>query len=140
MSQENVEIVRRVYSFHPDAAGVVRGDFDQVFLDYFHPDFELVAPSAYPDIEPVYRGQEGVRRWFGQLDEIWDDWRFAAERFFDADSRVVVFVRVSGTAKHSGAALAISAAHILTLRSGRITRGDVFLDRSEALEAAGLRE
>ena len=140
MSEENVEIVRRLYSIAPDAAGVVRGDYDNAFLDYFHPDYELVPPSAYPDTESSYRGEEGVRRWYRQIDEIWDDWRFDAERFFDAGSQVVVFVRVSGTAKQSGAALAISAAHVLTLRDGRIARADVFLDRAEALEAAGLEE
>ena len=57
-------------------------------------------------------------RWFRQLDEIWDDWRFEAERFLDAGDRVVEFVRVSGSAKQSGAALTISTAHVLTLRNG----------------------
>ena len=51
-----------------------------------------------------------------------------------------MFVRVSGVAKQGGPAVAISAAHVLTLRDGRITRADIFLDRSDALEAAGLSE
>jgi ketosteroid isomerase-like protein len=140
MSRENVEVVHRLYSLRPDAAAVVRGDYDDVFLDYFHPDFEFVPPSAYPDAESSYRGQEAVRRWFQQMEEIWDDWRFEAERFFDAGTQVVVFVRVSGSAKQSGAALTISTGHVLTLRDGRVTRADIFLDRSEALAAAGLRE
>jgi ketosteroid isomerase-like protein len=140
MSQENVEIVRRLYSLAPDAAAVVRGDYDEVFLDYFHPDFELVPPTAYPDTESSYRGLEGTRRWFRQMDEIWDDWLTEPERFLDAGSQVVAFVRVSGTAKQSGAALAISAAHVLTLRDGRVARTEVFLDHREALEAAGLSE
>ena len=141
MSQENVEIVRRLYSLTPDAAGVVRGDYDNAFVDNFHPDVEIVPPSNYPDTpESGYRGPEGMLRWFQQLDEIWDDWRFEAERFLDAGDRVVAFVRVSGSAKQSGAALTISTAHVLTLRDGRVTRVDVFLDRPEALEAAGLRE
>ena len=140
MSEENVEIVRRLYSIAPDAAGVMRGDYDDVFRDYFDPNVELVPPAAYPDTESSYRGQEGVRRWFRQIDEIWDDWRFEAESFLDAGTQVVVFVRVSGTAKQSGAAVAIPAAHVLTIRDGRVTRANVFLDRSEALEAAGLSE
>jgi ketosteroid isomerase-like protein len=140
MSQENVEIVRGLYSFAVDAAGVMRSDYDDLFLDHFHPDFEVVPPSAYPDSESSYRGRDGVRRWFGQMEEIWDDWRFEAERFFDAGSQVVVFVRVSGAAKQSGAALEISTAHVLTLRNDRVARVDVFLDRAEALEAAGLSE
>jgi ketosteroid isomerase-like protein len=49
-----------------------------------------------------------------------------------------VYVRTSGTAKQSGAAVEIPAAHVITLRDGRIVRIQVFLDRAEALEAAGL--
>ena len=58
----------------------------------------------------------------------------------DAGAQVIVFVRVTGTAKQSGAAPGTSSAHVQTLRDGRITRTDIFLDRAEALEAAGLRE
>jgi ketosteroid isomerase-like protein len=139
MSQENVETVRRLYSLRLDAGGVARGEYDELFLDYIHPDFEFVPPSTYPDSESSYRGQDGLRGWYRQMDEIWDEWRIEAERFFDAGTQVVVFVRVSGVAKQSRAALAISTGHVVTLRNGRITRADVFLDRSEALEAAGLR-
>jgi ketosteroid isomerase-like protein len=101
-TQENMEIVRRLYSLRADAAAIVRGDFDEVFLDCTHPDVEVVPPSIYPDTDIAYRGREGVRRWFRQMDEVWDDWRVEPERFFDAGNRVVVFVRVSGTAKQGG--------------------------------------
>ena len=123
MSQENVEVVRRLYSLRPDAAGVVRGDYDNAFVDNFHPDVEIVSPSSYPDTPGSgYRGAEGMLRWVQRLDEIWDDWRFEAECFLNAGDRVVAFVRVSGSAKQSGAALTISTAHVLTLRDGRVTR------------------
>ena len=93
MSQENVELVRRLYSLTPDAAGIVRGDYDDVFFDYFHPDVEVVPPlTAIPIPSPRIGAEEGVRRWFRQIDEIWDDWRFEAERFIDAGSRVVALV------------------------------------------------
>jgi ketosteroid isomerase-like protein len=141
MSHEELEVARQLYSLDPpDAAGLARGDYDQLLAAYVHPDFELVPPSSYPDTELSYRGQEGLRRWYRQMNEIWMDWKFEAERFFDAGDQVVVFVRVSGTARQSGAALAISAAHVLTFRDRRIARTDVFLDREEALEAVGLRE
>ncbi len=73
MSQENVELVKRMYSLTPDAAGIVRGDYYDLFFDYFHPDVEVVPPLIYPDTESSYRGQEAVRRWFRQITEIWDD-------------------------------------------------------------------
>ena len=85
MSQENVEVVRRVYSLGADAAGIVRGDYDDVLRDYFQiPDCELLPPRAYPDVESSYRGVEGLRRWFGQMDEIWNDFRMEpGKRYFD---------------------------------------------------------
>jgi ketosteroid isomerase-like protein len=87
-----------------------------------------------------YRGLEGVHQWQGLMNEIWADWDFQAERFFDAGDEVAVFVRTSGTARQSGAPVEISVAHVLTLRDGRVTRLKVFLDRHEALEALGLSE
>ena len=125
MSEKNVEIVRRLYSLSPDAAGLVRGDYDDVFLDYFDPDVEVVPPSAYPDTESSYRGQEGIRRWVRQIDEIWDDWRFEAERFFDAGTQVVVFVRVSGSAeaKRSGGGDFLRARPDVPQRSGHAGGG-----------------
>ena len=81
-----------------------------------------------------------MHQWERLIDEIWIDWDFEAERFFDAGNQVAVFVRTSGTAKQSGAAVEISVAHVLTLRDGRVTRTEVFLDRHEALDAVELRE
>src|SRR5215207_609721 len=82
MSQENVETVRRVYALRADAAGIARGDYDDIFRDYFDPEYEVVPPSAYPDAESSYRGREALRRWFQKMDEIWDDFRMQPERFF----------------------------------------------------------
>ena len=82
-----------------------------------------------------------MHQWQRLIDEIWVDWDFEAERFFDAgDDVVVVFVRTSGTARQSGAPVEIAVAHVVTLRGGRLTRTEVFLDRKEALEAARLSE
>jgi ketosteroid isomerase-like protein len=140
MSQENVEVARRLYSLEIDVARAVRGDYDDLFPTYFNPDFEFVPPSTWPDAAPSYRGLEGFRRWYRLMNESWVDLRVEPERFFDAGDQVVVFVRASGRARHSGAALAISAAHVLTVRDRRLTRIDIRLDRAEALEAVGLRE
>ena len=64
MSQDNVETVRRLYSLKLDAGGVARGDYDELFLNYIHPDFEFVPPSTYPDSASSYRGQDGLRGWY----------------------------------------------------------------------------
>ena len=141
MSQDNVEIVRRAYSLAKESEtySFVAAKQD-LYDEYFHHDAELVPPAIYPDTEPSYSGFDGFNRFQRQLDEIWDDWRFEAERYFDAGDQVVVFVRISGTGKQSGAAVAISTAHVFSLRDGRATRFEIFLDRGEALRAAGVSE
>jgi len=74
------------------------------------------------------------------MDEIWVEWDFEAERFFDAGNKVAVFVRTCGTARQSGARVQIRVAHVSTLKEGRVTRTEVFLDRHDALAAVGLSE
>jgi ketosteroid isomerase-like protein len=140
MSQDNVEVVRRLYSLLADRGAWRRREYDQVFFDYCSADYELIPPPIYPDAAPSYRGLEGVHQWQRLIDEIWVDWDFEAEPFFDAGDEVVAFVRTSGTARQSGAPVEIAVAHVLTLQDGRVTRTKVFLDRQEALEAVGLRE
>jgi ketosteroid isomerase-like protein len=111
-----------------------------VFRDFCTPDYEMTPPPIYPVAATSYRGLEGVHQWQRLMDEIWADWDFQAERFFDAGDQVAVFVRTSGIARQSGAPVEIPVAHVLTLRDGRVTRLKVFLDRHEALEAVGLGE
>jgi ketosteroid isomerase-like protein len=139
MSQQNVEIAQRAY----DWLASVNNDADHAaafVADFCDPDAEIVPPAIYPDAERSYRGVEGWLRWQGLLNEIWDDFRFEAERFYDAGDQVVVYARISGTGKQSRAALTISSGHVLTLRDGRIARFEIFLDRPEALRAVGLAE
>jgi ketosteroid isomerase-like protein len=69
-----------------------------------------------------------------------DEWRFEPERFVDAGDQVVVLVRVVARGGSSGVSLDRETAHLWTLREGRVTRCEVYLDRSEALEAVRLRE
>jgi ketosteroid isomerase-like protein len=143
MSEENVEAVRKAYAIMAEVEGPAaqRGDYDDIYLDYFTDDLEVVLPPIYPDADPVYVGLDGYKRWLRQMDEAFDHWGFEPERFLDAGSQgVLVYVRTSATAKHGGVAVTIPAAHVCTVRNGRIARVVVFLDRAQALEAAGLPE
>ena len=135
MSQENVELVRRAYS--AGAPGVLD---ERLFAETCAPDAEFVFPQAYPDTEPRYVGLSGFRRAMQEMNEIWEDLRFEAERFLDAGESVVVLVRTSGTARSSGAALEIPVAHVFDVRDRRVVRLRIFLDRHEALKAVGLEE
>jgi ketosteroid isomerase-like protein len=74
------------------------------------------------------------------LREAWGEWRLVPERFLDAGDRVVVFARVVGKGGASGAPFELETTHVWTILGGRATSAHAYRDRSEALEAAGLRE
>jgi uncharacterized protein len=134
MSQENVEIVGRLYEFF------ARRDVEPAFPDYAAQDIELRVPPLYPDTPSVFRGRAGIEEWIAMVDEVWTEWRFEPERYLDAGSTVVVLARLIGEARASGVHLEREVAHVWTLEEGRATGIRAYLDRDEALEAAGLEE
>ena len=134
MSQENMEVVQRLYELFE------RRDVEAMFPELAAPDIELRVPALYPDMPSVFRGREGVEEWIAMVDEVWAEWRFEPERYLDAGSTVVVLARLIGEARTSGVHLERDVAHVWTLKEGRVTGIQAYLDREEALEAAGLRE
>ena len=53
---------------------------------------------------------------------------------------VFLWVRFSGHGGESGVPMEMELAHVITMRDGRAERLVEYLDRAEALEAAGLSE
>ncbi len=64
MSQENVEIVRRIFEAWN------AGDMDAI-RELFGPDIIWRAPEGWPEPGP-YVGREAVMRQLGQMRETWD--------------------------------------------------------------------
>jgi ketosteroid isomerase-like protein len=135
MSQENVEVVRRVTDLM-DAEGFEAAL--PVFLEAAHPDVEWREDPAWPGAA-TYRGTEQVRQVI--LDRMATlDFDQQTEDLIGVDDKVVVLVRWVGRGKVSGAQGEISMAMVWTVREQAITRVEFFLDRARALEAVGLRE
>src|SRR2546423_1202424 len=90
MSQENVEIVRQGY----EAVG--RGDFEG-WVTGLDPDVELDERYIAPDAA-VYRGHDGVRRWWQQSSEAIESPSFEVLRWFARGDGVAteVIVRARG--------------------------------------------
>jgi ketosteroid isomerase-like protein len=134
MSQENVEVVRRVTDLM-DAEGFEAAL--PIFLKAAHPDVEWREDPAWPG-SATYRGIEQVRRVI--LDRMATlEFDQQTEDLIDVDDKVVVLVRWAGRGKASGAQGEISMAMGWTVREQAITRVEFFLDRAQALEAVGLR-
>ena len=133
MSQENVEVVRRVTDVM-DAEGFEAAL--PAFLEAAHSDVEWREDPAWPG-SATYRGVEQVRQVIlDRMDTL--DFDQQTEDLIDVDDKVVVLVRWVGRGKASGAQGEISMAMIWTVREQAIMRVEFFLDRAQALAAAGL--
>jgi ketosteroid isomerase-like protein len=130
VSEKNVELVRSGYA---DPRGLLVAIRDRVTPDTVF-DFSRVYPDA-----PLLRGFEAVR-WFRE-EGPWGEMVFEPERFYDVDDeRVLVFVRVTAQGRSSGVAVEQRTAHEVTIRDEMVVRLRVYLDRDEALAAAGIAE
>ncbi len=140
MSQENVEIVRRLYE------AVDRNDLFTV-LSLYHPDVEAdYSESPGGDLlsaEPlIYRGHEGIRRLGRDWGDVWEEGGgYELGEFIDAgSSRLIVAVTYRGRGRGSGIEVEGTGYPMFWIRDGAITRVVWYRSRGEALEAAGLSE
>ena len=132
MSQENVEVVRRMY----EAAN--RRDLDAYFEDV-DPEIEFHLSGAFPDLEAVYRGRAGVQKFFEQFAEPWEELSVEPNRIFDLDTRVLVLFHFRARGR-DGIEVQLPLAHMWTMREAKAVRMDAYSDQRKALEAAGLSE
>jgi ketosteroid isomerase-like protein len=138
-SAVNVELVRRSYRMLEDLREAPDGPSHRLLGELVDEGFELHLPATYPEGAQVFRGREGLRRWILKTREVWDEWRFEIERCLEAGDRVVALVHVVASGGLSGVPLERDTAHVWTIADGKVTRCEVFLDRSEALEGLGLQ-
>ncbi len=135
MSRENVEAVRRGMDAY------ARGDVDAV-LEELDPEMEwhpllqvLLGGEA-----TVYRGYEGVRELYRDLDEVFTEPQAEASDFRDLGERVVAVGHLRGRGRESGAKTETAIAWLVEFKNGKGVRIREYLDPKDALEAAGLRE
>jgi ketosteroid isomerase-like protein len=85
-------------------------------------------------------GLEGARQLLLDWFEPWESVQFESERFSPVGDKVVVLIRQRGRMAESQNEVEALVAAIYFLKEGRVVRVEWYLDRSEALEAAGLSE
>jgi ketosteroid isomerase-like protein len=132
MSQENMEIVRQGY----EALG--RGDFEG-WVAGLDPDVELDERYLAPDAA-VYRGLDGVRRWWQQSAEAIESPSFEVLRWFARGDGVATEVIVRARGVGSRAEITARLAHAIRLRNHKVAYVASFRTIDEALEAVGLSE
>ena len=127
MSEQNVELVRRIY----DAWG--RNESPRELID---PDVEYVNPPYA--VEP---GTRRGRRSFAAVRDTYEDFELRIERMVDAgEEDVVVLAHYTGTGRGSGVPVAGEHGYVWTVRGGVAVRFRWFQSHQEALGAAGVSD
>jgi ketosteroid isomerase-like protein len=91
--------------------------------------------------EPIWRGHAGLRKFFRDYYETWDELEDTIEELIDAGDRVVSVVTTRARGRSSGIDVEWKGhAAVWTIRDGRIAQVTWFSDRDQALEAVGLSE
>jgi uncharacterized protein len=132
MSQENVEIVRRMVDAY------AAGDIGTALFAY-DPDVEFDVSTARPE-GGVYHGPRGVEEGVGDWVGRWAEYRFEVEEIIDAGDRVLMILREFGRGELSGVEVSQHTFWVNTFRNGKVVRAELFSDRNKALTAAGLGE
>ena len=133
MSQENVDLLRRGFEYVEKT-----GEF---LPEAVHPDFIWDMTTFRGAImSGTFVGVEEVNEWLAEWLEGFEDWSLDIEEVFDAGDKVVTIVRQRGKAGHGGPEVEMRFGQVWTFRDGLIARMEMYADRNEALEAAGLRE
>jgi ketosteroid isomerase-like protein len=124
MSEENVELVRRIHE---------RWDREHSVQGLVADDLEYVNPSYA--VEP---GIRIGRDWFGAVLETYPDFLFHIERYIDAGDEVVVLGHYTASGGASGIELEGDHGYVWTIKDGVAARFQWFQSHREALEAAGV--
>ena len=134
MSQENVEVVRRMLQAFAD------GGLDAM-AEFWDPDIDWRAAEGAIDDVGEMHGPVAVRRYIQDWIDTFDDFSVVVEELRDVgDDRVLSIQRLKGQAKLSGAETDLRYALVSTVRDGKVVRAREYLNAEDALEAVGLRE
>jgi ketosteroid isomerase-like protein len=133
MSQENVEIVRRIWEADR------RRDVEAVHGAYA-PDVVWEDNTGLWGDWGRARGPAGIRTAWGRWYEAFADVRFEWDEVADTGDHVVVTYRTYARGRGSGVVVDQAITLLWTVQAGKVVHIRAYPDRADALEAAGLSE
>jgi ketosteroid isomerase-like protein len=144
MSSANVELVRKlqpdgldlVEAFSEGATSMMSEEQAALFTD----DFKVSFSSHLMGREGGFEGSgpEGLNTMWREWLTPWESYRLDVEEFIDAGDAVVVYVRIQARTERDGVLMHHAPAAVWSIRDGLVSAITFYLDRNEALEAAGL--
>ena len=130
MSQENVEIVRRLYEQWRE------GDYSGTDWADENIEFVMRTPEG-----GTARGIEAMRDAWRDFLRAWHEFRGVPREFIDVGNQVLVLNEFGGRGRESGVPIrGMRGAALFTFDGGKVVRLALFTDWDQAREAAGLSE
>jgi ketosteroid isomerase-like protein len=136
MSQENAELVRRLYqSFN-------EGTAEELVPDLWHEDAELRPALLGGGLleGAVYRGHEGVLEFLAIQAETWERVTNEPVDIRDLGTYVLAETRLQAVGRASGIELSQVTWDRWEIRNGKVASLRVFTEQADAVEALGLSE
>ena len=132
MSEENVEVVRRIYE------RLNSGDVEG-FAELCDEDFVMDMSERVfnPD---TYRGPPGIRRFYEGVEEAWESYRWEVEDTRVSGNSVVAMLHCLGQSREGGPGVDWRVAWVWKFRDRKAVSARFYREREDALEAAGLSE
>jgi ketosteroid isomerase-like protein len=119
------ELVRRAY------AALAERDFEAM-RELAAPEFELDVTDRVFN-PATYYGEEGLRQFLAEVDELWESMDMKVERLVERDDEVLALLLVDIKGRGSGLSLEDRIAQHWTARDGRLVRMRVRADEKAAL-------
>src|SRR5688572_16755623 len=113
-----------------------RRDMDLVVAD-IHPEAELYEWPEAPGARS-YRGPDGLRRALEVWFEAWEWMQVEIQDTQEIDDRILVTLHQRAKGKGSEVEVEIDTYNVYAFDKGKGTKVELFLNREDALEAAGL--
>lgn len=132
MAQGHVELVRRAYE------ALNRGDIEGL-IELCDSAFELDMSERVFN-PATYEGHDGIRRFYSEVREIWEDFRWEPEELHEASEQVVALLRSRGRGRGSGLEIDRRIAMVWTLRGEKAIAMRLYVDRDEAMRTVGLSD
>jgi ketosteroid isomerase-like protein len=130
VTESNIELVEHGY------AAWNRDDLEGL-LDVCHPDVEYHSSGVFPGLQSVYYGAEGIRQWWADFHEPWQEIKVIPQRIAETPEGVAVLVRFEGTGRQ-GIETTMEFINTLEIRDGLAFRFSARPPADDALRELGL--
>jgi ketosteroid isomerase-like protein len=127
-----------------EAADIVRRSFARLNANDIDGALELMDPEVqFRDVpaipgSSVYRGHEGIRRWWATVKEPLEELRFEFGEVTEGEEKLAVVTRAVGRGRGSGAEVDWTFTTVWGVRDGLINYHQGYTEHAQALRAIGV--